>query len=196
MPDTVINARKRPIQARSAETVRVIVEAAARILETDGLEGYTTNAVARRAGVSVGSPYQYFPGKDALTAALIERETALLLGDIAAIATADAGEALRQLIGACVGHQMRRPALARLLDFEEQRLPLRQQPDPPDVAVQAIVAILRRTSGTDCLEVPVVAADILAIVKGIVDGAGERGETDPVALGARVKRAVFGYLEA
>jgi hypothetical protein len=43
------NARKQPIQERSRETVAVILEAAARVLEKDGLEGYNTNAVARIA---------------------------------------------------------------------------------------------------------------------------------------------------
>ena len=73
--------RKIPGQARSAETVRIIVEAAARILEEGGLGAFTTNAVAERAGVSIGSLYQYFRGKDALVGALIVRETSLLIAD-------------------------------------------------------------------------------------------------------------------
>ncbi len=70
-----LKPRKNPEQSRSAETVRTILEGAARVLEERGLAGYTTNAVAERAGVSVGSVYQYFPGKEALTAALVARET-------------------------------------------------------------------------------------------------------------------------
>ena len=50
--------RKPPTQVRSAQTVEAILEAAARILETDGLAGYTTNRIAETAGVSVGSLYQ------------------------------------------------------------------------------------------------------------------------------------------
>ena len=61
--------------------MRIIVEAAARILEQAGLGAFTTNAVAQRAGVSIGSLYQYFPRKEALIGALIIRETSLLLGD-------------------------------------------------------------------------------------------------------------------
>src|ERR1700723_2407444 len=66
-----LKARKEPGQARSKETVSVILEASARILESDGLQGFNTNAIAVRAGVSVGSIYQYFPNKDAIVVALI-----------------------------------------------------------------------------------------------------------------------------
>lgn len=74
---TPLQPRNVPTQPSSEETVAVIIEAAAQVLEADGLDGFNTNAVARRAGVSIGSLYQYFPGKDALTAALIRRETQL-----------------------------------------------------------------------------------------------------------------------
>src|SRR5271156_5410834 len=67
-----LEPRKAPGQARSKETVNVILEASARILESDGLRGFNTNAVAAKAGVSVGSLYQYFPNKDAILLALIK----------------------------------------------------------------------------------------------------------------------------
>jgi len=60
--------RKKPKQGRSKATVEVIIEATTRIIEDDGLAGLTTNRVARVAGVSVGSLYQYFPHKEALVA--------------------------------------------------------------------------------------------------------------------------------
>ena len=64
-----IKLRKTPPQKRSADTVAVIVEAAARVVELNGFEGFNTNAVAEGAGVSIGSLYQYFPSKDALPSA-------------------------------------------------------------------------------------------------------------------------------
>ncbi|MFP5447523.1 MAG: TetR/AcrR family transcriptional regulator [Alphaproteobacteria bacterium] len=69
--------RKIPRQKRASETVHIILEAAAQLLERHGLEGFTTNAVAERAGVSIGAVYRYFPNKRALTHALAERESAL-----------------------------------------------------------------------------------------------------------------------
>lgn len=58
-------------------TVDIILEAAAQLLERDGLEGFTTNAVAERAGVSIGAVYRYFPNKRVLMHALAERESVL-----------------------------------------------------------------------------------------------------------------------
>ncbi len=66
-------ARKRPSQKRSQETVVAIVDATARVLKRDGYDHMSTNKVALAAGVSIGSLYQYFPSKEALVAALMER---------------------------------------------------------------------------------------------------------------------------
>jgi AcrR family transcriptional regulator len=63
-----------------------ILDAAARIFESEGYHATTTNHVAERAGVSVGSLYQYFPNKDALLVALAERHTALASERLATIA--------------------------------------------------------------------------------------------------------------
>jgi AcrR family transcriptional regulator len=190
--------RKTPRQARSAETVRVILEAAARILESQGLAGFTTNAVAERAGVSIGSLYQYFPSKEALTGALIRQETAVLLEDAGAAVHESSGrDALTKLIAAAVRHQLRRPALARLLDFEESRLPLDEEVRRVADRLRGMLAeVLRRPDLPPQEHAEIAAADVFAIVKGMVDAAGERGETDPQPLEARVGRAVFGYLAA
>lgn len=61
-----ISARKQPKQARSVRLVADILEAAAHVLARDGAHRFTTARVAERAGVSVGSLYQYFPSKEAI----------------------------------------------------------------------------------------------------------------------------------
>jgi AcrR family transcriptional regulator len=68
--------RKRPRQRRSQATFDAIIEASARILADDGVGQLTTNRIAVRAGVSVGSLYQYFPNRQAIVRALVERELA------------------------------------------------------------------------------------------------------------------------
>ena len=65
-PKPVIAARKQPLQARSTQLVADVLEAAVRVLTSDGARGFTTARVAEKAGVSVGSLYQYFPNKEAI----------------------------------------------------------------------------------------------------------------------------------
>lgn len=65
--------RKLPLQARAKQTVEVILEAATQILWRSGGDRLTTNRIAERAGVSIGTLYQYFPNKEAILFALIER---------------------------------------------------------------------------------------------------------------------------
>lgn len=64
--------RKTPIQARSAVTVEAISEATIQVLLTHGAERFTTTRVAERAGVSVGTLYQYYPNKQSLLFAVLE----------------------------------------------------------------------------------------------------------------------------
>lgn len=61
-----ISSRKQPKQARSAELVATILEAAVQVLAKEGAHRFTTARVAEKAGVSVGSIYQYFPNKAAI----------------------------------------------------------------------------------------------------------------------------------
>nr|WP_316641436.1 TetR/AcrR family transcriptional regulator [uncultured Roseateles sp.] len=71
-----LSPRKSPRQSRSQATVNTILDATARVLVERGYAATSTNAVAERAGVSVGSLYQYFPNKDALILALRARHSA------------------------------------------------------------------------------------------------------------------------
>src|SRR5579863_8617482 len=75
MPDEALIAfepRKMPVQARSTVTVEAISEATIQVLLSHGTERLTTTRVAERAGVSVGTLYQYFPNKQALLFAVLE----------------------------------------------------------------------------------------------------------------------------
>lgn len=71
--------RRQARQARSRETIDAILDAAAQVLLRRGYVHATTNHIADRAGVSVGTLYQYFEDKDAVFAAIIDREAARLL---------------------------------------------------------------------------------------------------------------------
>ena len=69
---TVFEPRKTPVQARSAVTVEAISEAAIQVLLSHGADKLTTTRVAERAGVSVGTLYQYYPNKESLLFAVAE----------------------------------------------------------------------------------------------------------------------------
>ncbi|MER9016044.1 TetR family transcriptional regulator [Mesorhizobium sp. M0898] len=80
-----ISSRKQPKQARSAELVAAILQAAVQVLAREGAQRFTTARVAEKAGVSVGSLYQYFPNKAAILFRLQSdewRQTTSLLRDI------------------------------------------------------------------------------------------------------------------
>ncbi len=72
-PPKPSNARKLPVQARSAATIAAVHVAVIQVLTREGLGGCTTTRVAQRAGVSVGTIYQYYPNRDVLLAAVLER---------------------------------------------------------------------------------------------------------------------------
>jgi len=114
-------ARKLPRQERAQHTVHAILRATAHILKTKGFAACSTNAVARRAGVSIGSLYQYFPSKEALVAALAEEHAkegyTLLLETIRTAGEQPRSiEALvRHYIGALVRLHANDPELHRVL---------------------------------------------------------------------------------
>jgi len=71
--DAAVQPRRRPRQARARETVTAILQAAIELAAEHGYDRVTTNAIADRAGVSIGSLYQYFPNKDAILVSLFEQ---------------------------------------------------------------------------------------------------------------------------
>jgi AcrR family transcriptional regulator len=188
--------RKTPSQSRSAQTVETILEGAAHILEQHGLEGYTTNAIAARAGVSIGSLYQYFPTKDAITVALIERESAELVQEAkTALLRQDPRQALRQLIEIAVRYQLRRHRLAKLLDFEQDRLaPLLPQSGNVAASHAALAAFLGGWREMHVLQPALAASDVMALISALTDSAGRRGTMDPARLANSIEGAVLGYL--
>jgi len=171
------------------------VEAAARVLEEKGLDGYNTNAVAERAGVSVGSLYQYFRNKDALLSSLLEREAEPFLAALERIpGEAPFQAALLLLIEASVQQQLRRPKLARLLDFIEAQAAFEDQArSTVDRAQLVLSRLLDREKAPKVEDRPTAAMEVLSVIRALTDAAGERGEQDYSRLVRRIHRAVCGY---
>jgi AcrR family transcriptional regulator len=125
-PRTRTVPRKEPKQQRSRETVDVILAATARVLVKEGFDRASTNRIAETAGVSIGSLYQYFPSKEALVAALIERHmermTAKLVAQMAEVARAPLPEAVRRMVTVMLQAHTVDPALHHVLNEQVPRV--------------------------------------------------------------------------
>ncbi|MBE1293645.1 MAG: TetR family transcriptional regulator [Rhodobacteraceae bacterium] len=191
-----VNPRKKPRQARAQATVDAILQASAHILVAQGFEGFNTNAVAERAGVSVGSLYQYFPNKEAIIAEMVRAKRTRLLNGLQAAEVAHQKsalpEALAALVAATIAHQKGWPQLSQSLDRAAALVPLSEGGAALTVAILDVLQRVLRRHGV--ADVEVAALDLLSLCRGMIDGALLRGETDTDALQARVMRAASGYL--
>ena len=113
------NPRKTASQKRSRLTVDALLGATARILVREGFDKASTNRIAEVAGVSVGSLYQYFPSKEALVAALIDRHNQEVMhavqGELTEAVNLPIEQAVRKLISVAVKAHRIDPKLHRVL---------------------------------------------------------------------------------
>ena len=142
-PRTQVSLRKRPKQARSTDLVAAILDAAVQVLEAEGAPRFTTARVAEKAGVSVGSLYQYFPNKAAILFRLQSDEwqrTGALLRGILENSGRPPLERLRALVDAFVRSECEEASVRIALG---DAAPLYR--DAPEVGAA-------RTSGTAVME--------------------------------------------
>ncbi|MDE1993885.1 MAG: TetR/AcrR family transcriptional regulator [Rhizobiaceae bacterium] len=191
--------RKAPRQQRSRATVDAIVEAAARILAQRGWAHFTTNEVAEAAGVSIGSLYQYFPNKLALTEAILQRHLNDILvawsasGDWSETSTLD--ERVSQLIDGVIAAHSVDQALHRVL--------LNEVPAPPRSAYEEFEteyrkryqALIATSSGERNRARDEVAGRMLAAaIEGVVHTAANRDEVEWEAVRIELGDLVRAYL--
>jgi AcrR family transcriptional regulator len=197
-----LSPRKAPKQARAQVTRDALIEAAAQIISRDGLAGFNTNAVAERAGVSIGSLYQYFPNKDALMAALIARQQARQIDTVARAAegldSQPVDVMIRMLVRAAMAHHRDDALLATAIDHEEARLP-----------VDGVIAA-ELTRGGDVLSdvlrkarpdlpphmIAQAARTLPALVRAVVDAWANLSPPQIQTAEDEAVRAVLGYLGA
>jgi AcrR family transcriptional regulator len=111
--------RKQASQERSRATVDALIEATARILVREGFDKASTNRIAEEAGVSVGSLYQYYPSKEALVAAVIDRHNQELMQVVrtalAEVAALPIEQAVRRIVSVAIDAHRLDPKLHRVL---------------------------------------------------------------------------------
>jgi AcrR family transcriptional regulator len=116
---SLVSSRKQPKQARSTELVGAILEAAVQVLAKEGAQRFTAARVAEKAGVSVGSLYQYFPNKAAILFRLQSdewRQTGELLRGILEDGARSPPERLRRLVHAFIRSECEEAAIRGALD--------------------------------------------------------------------------------
>jgi AcrR family transcriptional regulator len=157
--------RKIASQKRSRATVDMLVEATARILVKEGYDRASTNRIAAAAGVSIGSLYQYFPSKEALVAAVIERHAQQLsqVGRDAFLraATRPVEIVVRELVAAGIDAHRVDPKLHRVLDEEVPRVARR--PDT-DAVVRDACALFRVYLEAHRSEIDVADLDLASFI--------------------------------
>lgn len=125
-PARPMQARKIPRQSRAQATVEALLQCTATLLEEQGYSRLTTNHVARRAGISIGSLYQYFPSKEALLHALAERHfqhhAQRYLERLEALATLPVETQVRDLVQLNFEVAREQPGMARGLYAELSRI--------------------------------------------------------------------------
>jgi AcrR family transcriptional regulator len=174
-----LKPRKQPRQARSLATVNTIFEATIQVLVSDGPRRLTTTCVADRAGVSVGSMYQYFPNKQALFYALNERYLVSLAERIEATCLAQHGGFLADMVKALVTTywtvKTDRPEVTRAL--YQSVAELDNEPLIATFARRVDVAtenMLLTTTDASFIDLPTVTLTLLSTIFGTVRSIFER----------------------
>ncbi|NTX07538.1 TetR/AcrR family transcriptional regulator [Myxococcus sp. CA040A] len=129
-----VSRRRKPHQDRAQATCEAILTAAARVLVKNGYEAASTNRIAREAGVSIGSLYQYFPSKEGLVMAVMERHrTRSLAGfeaELVRLASQPLPQAIRALVRQLLTTKLENPRLHQVLHELAPRMRQLGQVDP------------------------------------------------------------------
>ena len=178
MPDTApAKPRKRPAQSRSRATVEAILDAAAHILLTQGIGAASTNRIAGKAGVSIGSLYQYFPNKTALIGALRRRHAESMRCTILQLAgpalTAPLPHAVRSMIHAVMQAHRIDPELHRILAQEAPRTDFADSRGDIDHDLRSAVGALLRARQSEILPTnpELAAAMLVRLVDALIHAA-------------------------
>ena len=195
--DNSLKPRKAPRQKRSQNTMDVILQATGELICARGLDGFGTNQIADRAGVSIGSLYQYFPDKEAILACMIRDMRREMLHDFSKALddTKDQSmlAAIDELVTAALRHHMKIPELTRHLERAEDDLPLDHETRALKLAMAELVTNLLKKHSIESPENT--AFDLIALAHGLTHAATQAGQSNFKNLHGRVMRAVVGYLE-
>jgi AcrR family transcriptional regulator len=196
-----LNPRKKPQQRRSRVTIDCIFEATIQVLLANGLEAITSAQIADRAGVSVGSLYQYFPNKNALLAAVVQRHVGAVVDATIEACRAAHGKRIREMcaamMSAFVEAKTRRPEVSRALYLPSAAVNadsiVRGESIRCAQAVQQMLATARDASFTQPQVVSrMLVGSIVAPTRAVIEAGGDRGDFERLKL--HLTALTVGYL--
>jgi AcrR family transcriptional regulator len=196
--DASRSMRKAPRQRRSQVMVDVILQAAARVLAKSGWAKFNTNEVARIAGVSIGSLYQYFPNKLALAEAIRQQHLAAILQVLAGAATEEDSLAIRveRLIEGIIAAHLINPSLHRVLldevPLSERSTHQEFEQQYAEFYRQFVVTTLSRDSD----RATIMSAVLASAVEGVVHDAARRDQLGSDEIKVELQRLIMAYLQS
>ena len=177
---TALGLKKQPSQPRAVATIAVILEGAAQIIERGN--AVTTNTIAERAGVSIGTLYQYFDDKEGVIAELSRQSRRDLVSAVGnathATSAAPLTDDLQRVLHAALSADARRPALALALDRLEHALSLDEDDRCITTALDAHLArwLQGHYPEASSSELNSLASDLHAIAQVLTRAAQRREE--------------------
>ncbi|OUC67025.1 TetR/AcrR family transcriptional regulator [Acinetobacter seifertii] len=199
---TALKPRKSPVQARSTATIEVLHEATIQVLLKEGIVKCNTTRIAERAGVSVGSIYQYYPNRDSLLAAVLQRHLDSVAEKIEELCLRYEKTSIKTLISALVDEII----LAKLSNPEESKalyaisgerggLDLSKRMN--DHMLAAVSNLLESASDIEFDDSQIVAEFVLGAIMGLIRRVLENQVTDKVeqVLESHLKLMVVAYLQ-
>lgn len=195
--------KKQPLQQRSRFTVDAIKEAAAHILREQGLEALNTNLVAERAGVSIGSLYQYFSSKESLIAEIKRDHFQLLRMKIKQAYVENQDKALNLIVLAFINASFEAhridPKLHEVLSGDLSKFGIVEDDDSSEAVRASIEQLLvaHKQELRDDLNVPLAAKLCYNLVENIVHETVlyNPGNLDSELVTQEVERMIMSYLK-
>ncbi|QUQ69964.1 TetR family transcriptional regulator [Kutzneria sp. CA-103260] len=191
--------RRKPVQQRSAQRVERMLEACASLIEELGYDGVTTTLIAERAGVAVGSLYQFFPDKRAVVQALTLRNLERFMANV--VQRFDSAElehwwdAVDSMFDVYVEMHRTVPAFSRLHfgDVVDTRL-LDDGKDNNAVIAEGLASLISERFGRSMAELQLPVAVAIEAADGVLKFAFRRNDSGDQIVVDEAKALIKGYL--
>lgn len=194
---------RRPQQERGQRRVEAILDAASAIVAEEGAPAVTMHAIARRSDTTIGSLYHFFPDRDAVFAALLERHGARFGARLGSLATVDWAsltipESVDRFVDTCIDYVGANPDLLPVAHVLHAEHPRRPRDEGPEQMLRGVAeAIVAAHAGeAEPGERSAHAAMFVAAAEGAVERWHRVPQPGPDVMQRELKRMLCAYLES